>query len=138
MASVRSAPDRSSNLIPCVLTIHSSRSRFAARLNSGVRPLLLKQFLRQQLASRGVQALGIDGTSRLPVCASGLAKPQVASSFGTRWADSYRQFRPNKSFKPNPLRGFVLNDSAAPLSRLTDSWRVGLIPALGRMEGPEK
>jgi hypothetical protein len=43
-----------------------------------------------------------------------------------RSAGSYRQFRPNKSFKPNPLRGFVLNDSAAPLSRLTDSWRVGV------------
>jgi hypothetical protein len=34
----------------CALTIHSSRSRFAARLNSGVRPLMLRRRLCNTLA----------------------------------------------------------------------------------------
>jgi hypothetical protein len=144
------------------LTIHSSRSRFAARLNSSVRPhgqnrwcicpatsafsLTLLRFAFGTSLTRAQSTCRCARSSSTRFCSPSKQFPDGARSGSPRvrlpalrhqgracrWRGVMGKWRPNKSFKPNPLRGFVLNDSVAPLSGLSDLWRVGLIPALGR------
>ena len=147
------------------LTIHSSRNRFAVRLNSGVRPLkafrvvaapqfalprfahhllLRPAFARALQVSQG----GAQRFSWLCRCSNGRWHSWLAPKV-CRGAAGFRRFgssmrlagrsllrahwRPNKSFKPKPLRGSVQTCcNCCRVGSLPFTLRFGLIPALGR------
>jgi hypothetical protein len=134
------------------LTIHSSRTRFAGRLNSGVRPR--KSDWRGWLSAlRGFSSAGphwpppwiarAAARSSRPPCnpaahtvasgiqvwRSGLPAPASLALHRPTSRGSRRlgTLRPNNSFKPNPLRGFGLVSYQLVPPRLPGS------PAAGRL-----
>jgi hypothetical protein len=115
------------------LTIHSSRRRFAARLNSGVRP---------QTARSWPRAVGISSIASLIHLrpASGITQTRYASGWGAvRVVDAIdfilgghtKTRRPwsNNSLKPSPLRGLGAGAMIEPSPR--PQIGPGLAQALG-------
>ena len=125
------------------LTIHSSRHRFAVRLNSGVSPqkkrFSAKSFFfffakaKELLCPTLARAPAYLGPDTPPPGGTSLGfKPKpIIQAFGgnsrLQWA--------NNSFKPTPLRGVVVTSShpSVPASA-TLPQRRGLIQALGRSQ----
>ena len=96
------------------LTIHSSRRRFAARLNSGVRSswsktlkLVNRAYLRASCGCDVGHRERLAPLSRSTFLAALTGHPRQAAvalpSLATRKVMG--QSRPNNSFKPTPLRG---------------------------------
>ena len=121
----------------CCLTIHSSRHRFAARLNSGVsaqkKQISAKSFLDKRHKSfsdpLSPALRHISDLIHLRAVSDLLAPGNL--SHPRHRANSQLQ-RANNSFKPTPLRGVVVTSShpSVPASA-TLPQRRGLIQALG-------
>jgi hypothetical protein len=137
------------------LTIHSSRSHFVARLNSGVRPLRSKAskwfFASAAIAATLIDSFGRFLAARFQRSGDALADPTTdpsralsvilvvrrsssgrASAFLASFSSTFvgrcfpqLEWRPNNSFKPNPLRGFDLNSSQTVAASPTGSSRNG-------------
>ena len=114
----------------CGLTIHSSRRRFAARLNSGVRPQRHTSWPRanlriELLAGVGPRGKNIGASSPALRYISDLihlravTDPwfQVACSNQDGAGNKSIAQRPNNSFKPRPLRGLGAGAMIGPSPR---------------------
>ena len=108
---------RHSALSGLCLTIHSSRRRFAARLNSGVRSswrktLRLVNRKRHRRSRGGEMAIRkrLAPLSRSAFLAALTGRPRQAAAALPSLATGrfMGQSRPNNSFKPTPLHGIVL------------------------------
>ena len=107
---------RVGTLSKCALTIHSSRRRFAARLNTGVSAQeilgLVRGLRKQQVPAwdrvkpRGFARRWASVTNPLVLVATGLKSVQIvglaAMSFVPR--EKRKDRRANNSFKPTPFR----------------------------------
>ncbi len=114
--TVRFAPNCFGLLLPCALTVHSSRRRFAARLNSGVRPL---KSWASAATSEFDSSCSVSGRLELQCsdCACG-----VAAAISLLWFHAATSMRPGVlwllAVRPCWFRGsgrFVHRRSALPV-----------------------
>ena len=119
------------------LTIHSSRRRFAARLNSGVSPQK-KWFSAKSFFFAKAKELLCPTLARAPAYLGPDTPPPGGTSLGFKpkpiiqaFGGNSRLQWANNSFKPTPLRGVVVTSShpSVPASA-TLPQRRGLIQAL--------
>ena len=135
-SALHSAQDRGEQLAGSGLTIHSSRRRFAARLNSGVsaqkKQISAKSFLDKRHKSfsdpLSPALRHISDLIHLRAVSDLLAPGNL--SHPRHRANSQLQ-RANNSFKPTPLRGVVVTSSHPSVpAAATLPQRRGLIQAL--------